>query len=136
MCTRFEAVVGSATRDKGGGVPVVRVINGRRAQEERLAYLSRSTISPGVNEAYGFDVADELISAKRLRAKMRGGDAVGRDSGNKFGVIKTCTPDEIAAERLLAGVRDDVAQTETRAARWRSRSAASTRRAVRVRARA
>src|SRR5580765_5232099 len=70
-----------------------------------------------VNEAYGFDVADEVIGAvaKRLRAKMRGGDVVGRYSGNKFGVIlKTCTPDDIAtaAERLLAGVRDDVVQTQ------------------------
>ena len=70
-----------------------------------------------VNEAYGFDVADEVISAvaKRLRAKMRGGDVAGRYSGNKFGVIlKTCTPDDIAiaAERLLAGVRDDVVQTQ------------------------
>ena len=89
---------------------VVRVINERRAQEERLAYLSRfdgltgelnrwhltdvlsATIEDAirnrtscaflivavdnlarVNEAYGFDVADEVISAvaKRLRAKMR-----------------------------------------------------------------
>jgi diguanylate cyclase (GGDEF)-like protein len=70
-----------------------------------------------INEAYGFDVADEVIStvAKRLRAKMRGGDVVGRYSGNKFGIIlKTCTPDDIAtaAERLLAGVRDDVVQTQ------------------------
>ena len=68
-----------------------------------------------INEAYGFDVADEVIGAvaKRLRAKMRGGDS-GRFSGNKFGIIlNNCTPDDIAtaAERLLAGVRDDVVQT-------------------------
>jgi diguanylate cyclase (GGDEF)-like protein len=133
---------------------VVRVINERRAQEERLAYLSRfdgltgelnqwhltdvlsATIEEAIrsrascaflmvavdnlarlNEAYGFDVANEVISAvaKRLRAKMRGGDVAGRYSGNKFGIIlKTCTPDDIAtaAERLLAGVRDDVVQTQ------------------------
>ena len=133
---------------------VVRVINERRAHEERLAYLSRFDGLTGelnrwhltdvlsaalddairnrgscaflivaidnlsrVNEAYGFDVADEVISAvaKRLRAKMRGGDSVGRYSGNKFGVVlKSCTPDDIgtAAERLLAGVRDDVVQTQ------------------------
>jgi diguanylate cyclase (GGDEF)-like protein len=133
---------------------VLRVINERRAQEERLAYLSRfdgltgelnrwhltdvlsaaiddATRNRGccaflivavdnltrINEAYGFDVADEVISAvaKRLRAKMRGGDSVGRYSGNKFGVVlKSCTPDDIAtaAERLLAGVRDDVVQTQ------------------------
>ena len=69
-----------------------------------------------INEAYGFDVADEVIGAvaKRLRAKMRGGDQLGRFSGNKFGVIlNNCTPDDMekAAERLLAGVRDDVVRT-------------------------
>ena len=69
-----------------------------------------------INEAYGFDVADEAIGAvaKRLRAKMRGGDQLGRFSGNKFGVIlNNCTPDDMekAAERLIAGVRDDVIRT-------------------------
>ncbi len=70
-----------------------------------------------INDAYGFDVADEVIAevAKRLRALMRGGDSLGRFSGNKFGVIlKQCTPDDItiAAERLLAGVRENVVQTK------------------------
>ena len=52
--------------------------------------------------------------AKRLRAKMRGGDQLGRFSGNKFGIIlNNCTPDDMekAAERLVAGVRDDVIRT-------------------------
>ena len=69
-----------------------------------------------INEAYGFDVADETIGAvaKRLRTKMRGGDQLGRFSGNKFGVIlNNCTPDDMekAAERLISGVRDDVIRT-------------------------
>ena len=69
-----------------------------------------------INEAYGFDVADEVIAAvaKRIRAKMRGDDCLGRYSGNKFGIVlKTCTPEDmlIAAERLLTGVRDDVIHT-------------------------
>jgi diguanylate cyclase (GGDEF)-like protein len=69
-----------------------------------------------LNEAYGFDVADEVIGAvaKRLRAKMRGGDVLGRFSGNKFAVIlNNCTPEDMdkACERLLAGVRDDVVRT-------------------------
>ena len=45
---------------------------------------------------------------------MRGEDTLGRFSGNKFGIVlHDCTPDDmtIAAERLLAGVRDDVVQT-------------------------
>jgi diguanylate cyclase (GGDEF)-like protein len=69
-----------------------------------------------INESYGFDVADEAIGAvaKRLRAKMRGGDELGRFSGNKFGVIlNNCTSEDMekAAERLIAGVRDDVIRT-------------------------
>ena len=49
-----------------------------------------------INEAYGYDVADEVIGAvaKRLRTQMRGEDCLGRFSGNKFGVVLT---------QLLAG---------------------------------
>jgi diguanylate cyclase (GGDEF)-like protein len=70
-----------------------------------------------INEAYGYDVADEVIAsvARRLRVKMRGADVLGRYSGNKFGVVlKKCTADDIkvAAERLLAGVRDSVVDTK------------------------
>jgi diguanylate cyclase (GGDEF)-like protein len=69
-----------------------------------------------VNEAYGFKVADEVIAAVagRMRQRMRGGDMLGRFSGNKFGLIlRGCTVEEVAvaAERLLRGVRDEVVQT-------------------------
>ena len=65
-----------------------------------------------LNESYGFDVAEEVIAdlAKRIRARLRGKDHLGRFSGNKFGVVLTsCTPDEmeIAAERLLTSVREE-----------------------------
>ena len=191
--TRFDAVMRSADRDEGGGVPyqieyglvvdgdparktwvedvgrwfaggdgrparahgVIRVIDERHAQQERLAFLSRYDALTGemnrwrlteildealqdaircrascgfllvavdnlarINEAYGYDVADEVIAvvAQRIRAKMRGGDALGRFSGNKFGVVlKNCTPEDMAtaADRLLAEVRDEVVQTST-----------------------
>ncbi len=70
-----------------------------------------------INEAYGYDVADEVIAAvaRRMRAKMRGADVLGRFSGNKFGIVlNKCTFEDLntAAERLLAGVRDDVVQTK------------------------
>jgi diguanylate cyclase (GGDEF)-like protein/PAS domain S-box-containing protein len=69
-----------------------------------------------LNEAYGFDAAEEVIAkvAKRIRARLRGKDHLGRFSGNKFGVVLTsCTGDEltVAAERLLAGVRDETIAT-------------------------
>ncbi len=52
--------------------------------------------------------------AKRIRSRMRGKDTLGRYSGNKFGIVlRDCTPDDmaIAAERLLAGVRDEMVPT-------------------------
>lgn len=69
-----------------------------------------------LNESYGFDAAEEVIAqvAKRIRERLRGKDFLGRFSGNKFGVIlTTCTADElaIAADRLLAGARDETVLT-------------------------
>jgi diguanylate cyclase (GGDEF)-like protein len=71
-----------------------------------------------INDAFGFDVADAVISeiARRIRARLRNGDVLGRFSGNKFGlVLKNCTVDDvnIAAERFLAGIRDDVVPTKS-----------------------
>jgi diguanylate cyclase (GGDEF)-like protein len=71
-----------------------------------------------INESYGFDVADEVIAevGKRLHSRMRGKDTLGRYSGNKFGlVLRDCTPDDmaIAAERLLASVRDEMVPTKS-----------------------
>jgi diguanylate cyclase (GGDEF)-like protein len=69
-----------------------------------------------LNESYGFNIADEVIAAvaKRIRGKLRGGDCVGRISGNRFGVLlKSCGADDlrIAAGRLLSGVRDEMVPT-------------------------
>ena len=69
-----------------------------------------------LNDAYGFDAAEEVIAqvAKRIRARLRGKDYLGRFSGNKFGVLLTsCTAEElaVAADRLLAGVRDETFAT-------------------------
>jgi diguanylate cyclase (GGDEF)-like protein len=69
-----------------------------------------------INESHGFDIADQVIGvvAKRIRSRMRGKDTLGRYSGNKFGlVLRDCTPDDmaIAAERMLAAVRDELIPT-------------------------
>ena len=71
-----------------------------------------------INDAFGFDVADAVISdvARRIRIRLRGGDVLGRFSGNKFGlVLKNCTVDDmnVAAERFLAGIRDEVVPTNS-----------------------
>jgi diguanylate cyclase (GGDEF)-like protein len=69
-----------------------------------------------VNDSFGFDIADAVISevARRVRVRLRGGDALGRFSGNKLGIIlKNCSPDDlaVASERFLLGVREEVIST-------------------------
>jgi diguanylate cyclase (GGDEF)-like protein len=71
-----------------------------------------------INDAFGFDVADAVINeiAQRIRIRLRGGDVLGRFSGNKFGLIlKNCTIDDmnVAADRFLACVRDEVVPTRS-----------------------
>jgi diguanylate cyclase (GGDEF)-like protein len=71
-----------------------------------------------INDAFGFDVADAVIAevAIRIRSRLRAGDVLGRFSGNKFGLIlKNCTVEDmnVAAERFLAMVRDEVVPTKS-----------------------
>ncbi len=71
---------------------------------------------PIVNEAYGFEVADEVIVAvgRRLRQAMRNGDGIARYSGGKFGIIlNDCDVEElnIAMSRYLSVIRDNVIET-------------------------
>ncbi len=71
---------------------------------------------PLVNQAYGYEISDEVISAigNRLRQTLRNGDAIARYSGSKFGIIlNSCPPSDLpqALERYLAVVRDSVIET-------------------------
>ncbi len=70
-----------------------------------------------VNEAYGFEVADEVIAAlgRRLRHIVRTGDALARYSGSKFGIIlNSCDEDElqVALDRFIDTARESVIETE------------------------
>lgn len=70
-----------------------------------------------MNEAYGFEVADEVIVVlgRRLRQVMRAGDGIARFSGGKFGIIlNECDQAElrIALERFMSIVRDSVIETK------------------------
>ena len=70
-----------------------------------------------MNEAYGYEVADEVIIelGQRLRKVMRVGDAIARYSGSKFGIILNgCKSDELhmALERFMRAVRDSVIETK------------------------
>jgi diguanylate cyclase (GGDEF)-like protein len=108
---KFDALTGELNR---ATLTEVMTATLEQAVRERAScgFLMASIDHLGrLNEAYGIETAEDLIAqvAKRLRARMRGKDHLGRFSGNKFGIILTrCTPDElsVAAERLLAGVRD------------------------------
>ena len=69
-----------------------------------------------VNEAYGFEVADEVIAAlsQRLRGVTRTGDGIARYSGNKFGfILNNCNGADlpVAIERFLNVARDSVIET-------------------------
>jgi len=69
-----------------------------------------------LNETYGFDVGDEVISivGRRIGRALRGKDCIGRFSSNKFGaVLNDCDGmgAETIAQRLMASVRDSVIDT-------------------------
>ncbi|TAK47691.1 MAG: bifunctional diguanylate cyclase/phosphodiesterase [Xanthobacteraceae bacterium] len=71
-----------------------------------------------LNDAFGFEVADEVINelARRIRMRLRGGDILGRLSGNKLGLIlRDCTMEDmkIAAERFLVTIRDQPVSTSS-----------------------
>ena len=70
-----------------------------------------------VNDTYGYEVADHvIISIAQLMAnELRGGDSIGRLSGNKFGIVlRKCDEAamQIAAERLLHTIHEDVVTTD------------------------
>ncbi|MDA7947803.1 MAG: GGDEF and EAL domain-containing protein [Hyphomicrobiaceae bacterium] len=129
---------------------VVRVINQRYQEEQRLLHLSRHDELTGhlnrialvdamgkalehikrdrgsgafimiainnlshVNEVYGFDIGDEMIQivGQRLRAGLRDGDAIGRYSSNKFGLmLRHSGRDQlpIIAQRFHDAINDSV----------------------------
>ncbi len=69
-----------------------------------------------INETFGYDVGDELISAaaKQIKGRLRGGDVLGRYSSNKFGIVlQDCGAGamRIAAERFMKCVRDATIKT-------------------------
>jgi diguanylate cyclase (GGDEF)-like protein len=71
-----------------------------------------------INDTFGSEGGDEVIAevARRIRAKLRGGDVFGRYSSNKFGIIMMdCGPGALrtAAERFLKVVRDETIKTSS-----------------------
>ena len=69
-----------------------------------------------INETYGYDVGDEVITiaGRRIGRALRGRDCIGRFSSNKFGIVlEDCDTEgvEVIARRIMAAVRDSVIDT-------------------------
>jgi diguanylate cyclase (GGDEF)-like protein len=105
-------------------------LNRTRLTEELTGFLGSAGRSPAqgafllagindltlVNETYGFDVGDEVITivGRRIGRALRGRDCVGRFSSNKFGIVlQDCSAEgaEAIARRIMAAVRDSVIDT-------------------------
>lgn len=100
----------------------------RETLNETIAYCERYDRSAAfllagidnlamINEAYGFDVADQVIVAvaRRLKSQLRQSDVLGRVAGNKFGIVlANCGTEEMpyTAERLMREVRETVIETD------------------------
>jgi diguanylate cyclase (GGDEF)-like protein len=115
LATRDE-LTGHLNRNALRG-ELAQAIEAARAESRTCAFLVASIDRLAmINDAYGFDAADEVIVAvgERIARSLRGSDIIGRIAGNKLGVIlANCSEREIAlvAERLRAIVRDQVIDT-------------------------
>jgi diguanylate cyclase (GGDEF)-like protein len=116
-----------ATRDELTGhlnrnalrAEMARAIEAAQAENRHCAFLVASIDRLAmINDAYGFDAADEVIVAvgERLACSLRGSDVIGRTAGNKLGVILgNCSEREmtLVADRLRAAVRQEVIETRS-----------------------
>jgi diguanylate cyclase (GGDEF)-like protein len=114
--SRFDTLTGELNRDRLTEVLETTIEEAIKLRSSCGFLLAAIDELGRINEAYGFDVADEVIAAvaKRMHSQLRGKDHLGRVAGNKFGIVlNNCTPDDllIAADRLVAGIRNEVMQT-------------------------
>jgi diguanylate cyclase (GGDEF)-like protein len=105
-------------------------LNRTRLTEELTQFLGSAVRTPAkgafllagvndltlVNETYGYDIGDEVITivGRRISRALRGRDCIGRFSSNKFGIVlQNCSREgvETIARRLMAAVRDSVVDT-------------------------
>jgi diguanylate cyclase (GGDEF)-like protein len=114
--SRFDALTGEMNRWHMTAVLEAAITEAVKLRSSCCFMLAAIDNLGRINEAYGFNIADEVIAnvARTIRSQLRGKDHLGRFSGNKFGIIlNNCTPDDmlVASDRLLAGARDHVVQT-------------------------
>jgi|FEC22Drversion2_1045045.scaffolds.fasta_scaffold00358_24 diguanylate cyclase (GGDEF)-like protein len=97
------------------GAAIVAAERFRRSAAVAIVAVDNLSV---LNDAYGFDVADEVIAgvARRVRREMRGGDSIGRLAGNKLGlVLNDCSEADfrIAVDRLARAVASGPIATGT-----------------------
>ncbi|MEM8876619.1 MAG: GGDEF and EAL domain-containing protein [Pseudomonadota bacterium] len=88
----------------------------KRDKKQATFYVAGIDNLKIINEAFGFEVADQVIGAlaQRISTCLRKNDLIGRLAGNKFGLcLRNCGPDraEFAAERMLEAVNSDPVTT-------------------------
>ena len=93
------------------------ILNAKRLQGSIAFLIVAVDNFRAINAAYGYEVADQVFAAvaRRIKPALRDGDAIGRYSGNKLGIVlMNCDEADMhhAAERFHAVVRDDVVNTD------------------------
>ena len=65
------------------------IVNAKRLREPLAFLLVTVDNFRAINAAYGYDIADQVFAtvARRIKAVLRDGDAIGRYSGNKLGLV-------------------------------------------------
>jgi diguanylate cyclase (GGDEF)-like protein len=114
--TRFDTLTGSLNRLKLLDVLDSMLADARRYQTSCALLLIAVENIGAVNEAYGDTTPDDLIAgvAKRLRSRMRNGDALGRFSTTIFGLaLANCSLPElsVAARRFMDVVHEEPIET-------------------------
>ena len=114
--TRFDSLTGTLNRLRLLDVLESMLTDARRYQTSCAFLLIAVENIGAVNEAYGDTTPDDLIAgvAKRLRSRMRAGDALGRFSTTIFGLaLANCSLAElgIAARRFMDVVHEEPIET-------------------------
>lgn len=112
----YDELTGQMNRTRLAEVLAEMVEDTKRYRGSLAFLLAGIDNLAAINESYGFAVADEVISAvaRRIRSRMRSSDALGRFSGNKFGIVlnKCDVPDmPLAAQRFIEAVGGEVIPT-------------------------
>jgi diguanylate cyclase (GGDEF)-like protein len=115
--TRFDSLTGTLNRLRLLDVLESMLADARRYQTSCAFVLIAVENIGAVNEAFGDTTPDDLIAgvAKRLRSRMRAGDALGRFSTTIFGLaLANCALAdlEVAARRFMDAVHEDPIDTQ------------------------